>query len=132
MRLDFKITFTHHFHPIGCCSQTIINISGCYCGLLTLSIMVFSLGASRFYSMFIIQFSCVSGIFETLFLSFKIKNVFYYFLFIFQNFEVIINSNGVNCSYKLWMLWMTMKEQLTYNYLMPNFYYSSKCLIFFI
>ena len=47
----------------------------CERGLPVVAIMVSSLWAMRFYAVFIIQFSCISGIFKRLFNSFEIKKV---------------------------------------------------------
>ena len=109
MRPDFKIKFRNHFNPLEC---SMLFPNDHIRGLTTAAIMVFLLWASRFYTVLIIQFPRFTGIFKRLFRSFYIKNVFFYhFLFIFQNFEVIISWNVVryNCQTRMWR--MTMSKQ---------------------
>ena len=61
--------------------------------------MVSLLLESRFYVVFMIQFSCIQVFLRDCLEVFRLKCLFYYFLYIFQNFEVIINSNALkpNC-----------------------------------
>ena len=74
---------------------------------------------SRFYVVFIIQFSGISGIFKNLFKSFEIKNVSFIIIsFIFQNLEkikIIIVLNVVKCNCRLQMQQMTVNKQSTSN-----------------
>ena len=96
-RPGFKTMFTRRFNLLEC-----------------------FLWESRFYSVFIIQFSCNSGIFKRLLRVFRLKtSLFLSFLFylnffsISQNFEVITNSNAIEYNCEARMKQLIMDERST-------------------